>query len=133
MIRWRSFVLGGLTFTAAHLVQVAAWRPWFQPSGDYSPWFLNSGRAAALVVVCLFASGLLSSAFARWTRQESIVQSGFIAAGAVIAMTVVLLVTGLGSLFPIALAIGAAIAALSSMAGGMTGWALKSVLLRLRS
>ena len=89
MIGWRSFVFGGLTFVVAQIVQVAAWHAWFQPGGDYPPWFLNSGRAAALVVCCLFVAGLVATAFAVRTRRESIIQGCYIAAGAVIAMTAV--------------------------------------------
>ena len=48
MIRWKSAALGAAVFVAAHLVLTARWREWFQPGGDFPPWFLNSGRAVAL-------------------------------------------------------------------------------------
>ena len=90
MIRWKSLVLGAVLFGIAHWLQMTWWREWFQPAGDYPPWFLNSGR-------------------------------GNLAAGAVVAMCVVLGVTGPGTLFPIALTIGTGIAAISAIAGALAG------------
>ena len=112
MIRWKNAVLGAVVFVAAHLVLWAGWREWFRPGGDFPPWFLNSGRAVVLTAVLLFIAGAL-------------VASGNLAAGAIVAMCVVLALTGPGTLFPIALTIGAGVAVISSAAGALAGSAIR--------
>jgi hypothetical protein len=121
MIRWKSLVLGAVVFVAAHWLQVAWWREWFQPGGDYAPWFLNSGRAVAFTAALLFVAGVLIGIIFRGVPQEAIVLGGNLAAGAVGAMGLVLGLTGPGNLFPIALTIGAGIAAISVIAGALAG------------
>ena len=54
MFRLTSFLSGAAAFTAAHAVEVIAWRDVFAPAGDYAPWFLNAGRAVAFTAACLF-------------------------------------------------------------------------------
>jgi hypothetical protein len=124
MIRWKSLALGAAVFAAAHLAQVALWREWFQPGGDFSPWFLNSGGAVAFTTGWLFAAGALLGSTTRSALRESIIAGGNLAAGAAVAMGVVLAVIGPGNLFPIALAIGAGIALFGSVAGALVGFAL---------
>ena len=121
MIRWKSLVLGAVVFGIAHWLQMAWWREWFQPGGDFPPWFLNSGRAVAVTAGLLFVAGVLLGIVSRGVSQEAIVAAGYLAAGAVAAMGVVLGVTGPGNLFPIALTIGAGIAAVSAIAGALAG------------
>jgi hypothetical protein len=121
MIRWKSLVLGAVVFGIAHWLQITWWREWFEPSGDYSPWFLNSGRAVAVTAGLLFVTGVLLGIVSRGVAPEAIVAGGNLAAGAVAAMGVVLGVTGPGTLFPIALTIGAGIAAISAIAGTLAG------------
>jgi hypothetical protein len=60
-------------------------------------------------------------------RRESIIRGANVAAGALLAMIVVMSVIGPGNLFPIAIAIGAAIAAASGGAGALAGWSLRRV------
>ena len=124
MIRWKSVALGAAVFAAAHLVQMEFWREWFQPGGDYPPWFLNSGRAVAFTAGLLLVSGVLIGITSRGEPRESIIAGGNLATGAFVAMGVVLAATGPGNLFPIALAIGAGIAAVSSVAGALAGSAM---------
>lgn len=124
MIRWKSAVLGAIVFVAAHLVLMAAWRAWFQPGGDFPPWFLNSGRAVAFTAVLLFSTGVLVGFATAGPAAQSAVAGGNLAAGAIVAMLVVLALTGPGTLFPIALAIGAGVAVLSSVTGALAGSAL---------
>jgi hypothetical protein len=121
MIRWKSLVLGAAVFATAHWLEMAWWREWFQPGGDYPPWFLNSGRAVAVTAGLLFVAGVLVGIVSRGVSREAIVSGGNLSAGAVAAMGVVLGVTGPGNLFPIALAIGAGIAAISAIAGALAG------------
>ena len=121
MIRWKSLVLGAVVFAVAHWLQVTWWRDWFQPGGDYPPWFLNSGRAVAFTAGLLFVAGVLIGMLSRGVSQEAIVLVGNLAGGAVAAMGVVLGLTGPGTLFPIALIIGAGISAISAIAGALVG------------
>ena len=121
MVRWKSLVLGAVLFAFAHWLQVTWWREWFQASGDYPPWFLNSGRAVAFTAGLLFVAGVLLGMISRGVSQEAIVLGGNLAGGAVAAMGVVLGLTGPGTLFPIALIIGAGISAISAIAGALVG------------
>jgi hypothetical protein len=120
MIRWKSTLLGAGTFAVAHLVEATWWLTWFR--GVYAPWFLNSGRAVAFTAGCQFlASAIVSTRDPR----ETLVRGAYVAAGAAAAMVVVLAVVGLGTLFPIALAIGAIVLAATSVAGGLAGSGLR--------
>jgi hypothetical protein len=125
MIRWKSAVLGAVVFVTAHLVLMAGWREWFLPGGDFPPWFLNSGRAVVLTAVLLFIAGAFVGLTTRGTVRESLVASGNLAAGAIVAMCVVLALTGLGTLFPIALTIGAGVVVMSIAAGALAGSAIR--------
>jgi hypothetical protein len=127
MIRWKSVLLGAMTFLAAHAVESAAWTTWFR--GEYAPWFLNSGRAVAFTAGSLLiiglAVGLNTSAW-----RDSMITAGNLLAGAIAAMVVVLFAVGPGTLFPIAIAIGAVVLGVSSAAGVLAGSALRSGLSR---
>jgi hypothetical protein len=125
MIRWKSAALGAAVFGAAHLVLTARWREWFQPGGDFPPWFLNSGRAVALTAALLFMGGVVVGLTTRGPARESIVAGGNLAAGAIVAMCLVLALTGPGTLFPIALTIGAGVVVISIAAGAMAGSAIR--------
>jgi hypothetical protein len=120
MIRWTSALVGGAAFLVAHLVQTLAWRTWFH--GTFEPWFLNSGRAVAFTASLLVVAGAVVSA-SDW--RESIVRAANVAAGALVALIVVLSVVGPGNLFPIVIAIGAAITVASAGAGALAGWSLR--------
>jgi hypothetical protein len=124
MIRWKSAALGAAVFGAAHLVLTARWREWFQPGGDFPPWFLNSGRAVALTAALLFMAGVVVGLTTRGPVRESIVAGGNLAGGAIVAMCVVLALTGPGTLFPIALTIGAGVIAFNCVAGALMAWAV---------
>ena len=121
MIRWRSVALGAAVFVAAHIVIVFGWRDWFHPGGDYPPWFLNAGRAVAFTAGALFVTGLFVGVANRGAARPSIAAGGSLAAGTVAAMCVVLVLTGPGTLFPIALAIGSLVAIISCVAGALAG------------
>jgi hypothetical protein len=123
MIRWKSALLGAGSFVVAHLVEAAWWTTWFR--GVYAPWFLNSGRAVAFTAGCQFVAAVIVSAA---DQREALVRSISLAAGAVAAMVVVLVSVGPGTLFPIALGIGAIVLAAASVAGGLAGSALRRVI-----
>jgi hypothetical protein len=124
MLRWKSLALGAAVFAAAHLAQAALWRAWFQPGGDFSPWFLNSGRAVAFTAGWLFAAGVVVGITTRGELRESILAGGNLGAGAAMAMSIALAVIGPGTIFPIALAIGAGIALFCSVAGALVGFVM---------
>jgi hypothetical protein len=53
------------------------------------------------------------------------VRGGNVAAGAIVAMIIVIIAVGPGTLFPIALAIGAVIAVISAVSGALIGWSVR--------
>jgi hypothetical protein len=124
MMRWTSLVLGAATFLAAHAIERAAWQSWFGPAN--SPWFLNSGRAVAFTTACILVAGVLAGVFSR-DRDDALVHGGNVAAGAVVAMAVVLFLgPGPGTIFPIVLVIGTVIVAMSSFAGTLLAFPFKA-------
>jgi hypothetical protein len=124
MIRWKSAVLGAVVFVTAHLVLMAGWREWFG-GDDVPPWFLNSGRAVAFTAGSLFLASVVAGLRTRGMPPDAMVTGGTVAAGAIVAMCVVLALTGPGTLFPIALSIGAGVATISSAAGALAGSAIR--------
>jgi hypothetical protein len=77
-----------------------------------------------LTAVLLFIAGAFVGLTTRGARRESLVASGNLSAGAIVAMCVVLALTGPGTLFPIALAIGAGVIVFSCVAGALTASAV---------
>ncbi|MBZ5559624.1 MAG: hypothetical protein LAO77_20340 [Acidobacteriia bacterium] len=125
MTRWKDVVFGALAFVGAHAVEAAAWRSWFAPGGDYAAWFLNSGRAVAFTAVCLFVVSLLGSALGAADQRDSLVRGAYFSGGAVASMTVVLIVVGPGTIWPIVLVGGAAIISACAVAGAYAGGAIR--------
>ena len=121
MFRLTAFLSGVAAFTAAHVVEVIAWRDVFAPVGDYPPWFLNAGRAVAFTAACLFFVSIAHTWVAGSGRQSWMVAAANLTAGAIVAMTAVLALSGFGTIFPLALAIGALIAAAACGCGGLVG------------
>src|SRR5262245_21049308 len=114
MIRWKSALVGAMTFLAAHVVESAAWTTWFR--GQYAPWFLNSGRAVGFTAGSFAIVGLIVGINTP-ARRDAVIAAGNFLAGAVAAMVIVLFAVGPGTLFPIAIVIGAAVLAVSSAVG----------------
>jgi len=127
VFRLTAFLSGAATFVAAHVVEAIAWRQVFAPVGDYPPWFLNAGRAVAFTAACLFCASIAYTWVARAIHQSWIVASGNLTAGAAVAMTAVLVLSGPGTIFPLALAIGALIAAAACGCGGFIGARLSAL------
>jgi hypothetical protein len=125
VIGWKEIIAGGLTFLVAHAMEVEAW-PWFDPAGTSTPWFLNAGRAVAFTAATLLIAGVIAGLSATISRYGAVARGCNIAAGAIVAMTIVLFAKGPGTLFPIALVFGAAIAVMSSVGGTLVGWSLAS-------
>jgi hypothetical protein len=113
------FAAGLLTFAAAHAVEVLQWVAWF--GNAYEPWFLNSGRAVAFMMACLFVSSLIAG----WLRLSGLM----FAAGAAAAMTVVLFLKhgGPGTIFPIVIAAGTVFILATCMLGVWIGGEIESV------
>lgn len=122
MIRSKLLFLGAVTFLAAHAVEVAGWRSWFY--GVYAPWFLNSSRAVAVTAGALMIVGAIV-ALTTPDRRGWLIAGLNLAAGAMAAMIVVLFSVGPGTLFPIAITIGAMVVAASSVAGALAGAAVR--------
>lgn len=124
MIRVRALALGAAAFVISHAVESAMWQSTFAPGSSVNPWFLNSGRAVAFTAACLLAAAVVATALERrgpW-RGRSVLPAGFnVAAGAWIAMAVVLATIGPGTIFPIALAFAAVVAAVSCGVGAFLG------------
>jgi len=114
------FASGFVAFVAAHLVESAKWADWF--GAQYRPWFLNSGRAAAFTAACIF----VVSATAVMRSDRPLARAATVAMGAVTAMIVVFFVGGdPGSIFPIVIATGSAVIAVSAFAGALAARALR--------
>ena len=122
MIRSKLLFLGAATFLAAHAVEVAGWSSWFY--GVYAPWFLNSSRAVAVTAGALMIVGAIV-ALTTPDRTGWLIAGLNLAAGAMAAMIVVLFSVGPGTLFPIAITIGAMVVAVSSIAGALAGAAVR--------
>jgi len=127
MIKPKLLFLGAATFLAAHAVEAAAWSAWFY--GVYAPWFLNSGRAVAFTAASLMAAAAIV-AIVSDSRLPWLVAGLNLAVGAVGAMIVVLFTVGPGTLFPIAIATGAAVVGVSSLAGALAGLAVRYATVR---
>ena len=130
MIRWRALVLGVLSFLVAHGVLLIGWRTWFEPGGAHTAWFLNSGRGVAFTVACLVAGGAIAGAIGRGAPSDRMITGAAFAAGAVIAMAIVLFSGGPGTIFPIVLGAGAVIALISGIAGALAGGAVRQAMSR---
>jgi hypothetical protein len=111
------FVAGLVTFVAAHGIEVMKWADWF--GNAYEPWFLNSGRAVAFTMACLFVSSLIAG----WLRLSGLM----FAAGAAAAMTVMLFLKhgGPGTIFPIVIAAGTVFILAISLLGVWIGGELR--------
>ena len=85
---------------------------------------MAAGRAAALTMSSMFVLSVIV------TRRSNrpLIQGLMIAAGGVTAMTIVLLLTGQGTLFPIVLAMGSGLLVLSSAMGAWIGAQIGRVL-----
>jgi hypothetical protein len=116
-----SVVLGASAFLASHALEVVEWQA-FDPRLAYKPWFLNSGRAVLFTAAWLFAAATVEGAVAAVDRLDAVARGVSLAAGALIAMVVVIFWAGPGTIVPIALAFGAAIAAIAAVAGSLIGW-----------
>jgi hypothetical protein len=123
MIKWRDAVFGAATFLATHAVVVRKWATWFD--GQHEPWFLNSGRAVGFTALCLLVAGLVASASWARRRDDVMAHGATVAAGAVLAMTVVLITAGPGTIFPIVIVFGGMVVLFSSAIGSLIVWPFK--------
>lgn len=124
MTQWWRFVLGAVTFLLAHAAIVVGWTAWFDPSGRYAAWFLNSGRGVGFTVACLAGASAATASFRSYTLRERVAAGVVFAAGAAIAMTAILLSGDPGTIFPIVLVVGWLIALASSVSGAVVAGAI---------
>jgi hypothetical protein len=117
-------IVGGAAFLLSHVLMVFSWAS-FSPGAGYRPWFLNAGRAVLFTAIWLLAAAAVDSALAASTRRDALVRGANVAAGAFLAMVIVIVAAGPGTLFPIALAIGAAIALICAVSGALVGWSVQ--------
>jgi hypothetical protein len=122
MARWLGFVIGLLAFSLAHAIEVAKWALWF--GGAHAPWFLNSGRAIAFTLGCVFAASLIAGVLR--------LSGAMLAAGAATAMALVLLFEGSGTIVPIVLAAGGLMLAAASLLGAWLGLEIAGLSLQRR-
>lgn len=117
MSRWIGFVIGVLTFLAAHVIEVWKWGTWF--GGPYEPWFLNAGAPLAFTMGAVFVVSLAVG----WLATQRRVRGVTIAAGSFAAMSAVLFLKpgGAGTIFPIVMAFGGLALLLSSVIGALIG------------
>lgn len=91
---------------------------------DHGGWFPNSGFGVRTIGRTFGATGLLAGLL----RQSGLVEASLIVAGAILAMTIVLFSIGPGAIFPIVLAIGAAVVLGATAVGALVGAAVRLVL-----
>jgi len=109
--RFQSFLLGLTTFAGAHNVEVLLWPVWF--GGMHDPWFLNSGRAIAFTMTCMFGASVVAGILG--------LSGAWIAAGGAMAMAIVLSLQGGSTIFPIVIAGGGLFIASASLLGTWVG------------
>ena len=118
------FALGAFAFLAAHGVDIMMWSTAF--GGEHEPWFLNSGKAVAFTLACVFAAGAAGGGLGL---------SGLaIAAGSFVALTIVLFGKegGPGTIFPIVMAVGGLFVMGSSALGAWIGTEIRREVRRRR-
>ncbi len=125
-MRWTIAVLGALAFAAAHLTLRAVW-PWADAGRTDIVWFLNAGRGVAVTGAWLFVAAALAAGACAQDSQAALRRGADFGLGAAAAMAVALFAVGPGSLFPIAIVIGAVVVGVSSVAGALAGWACRAL------
>ena len=126
IMRWTSALLGALAFLAAHLLGRAVW-PWLDGGRCEPAWFLNAAGGVALTAALLFLAAALRTGAAAVDRRRALQRGIDVAIGAAGAMVAVLFAIGPGTLFPLAIAIGALVIAGSAVAGALAGWGCRAL------
>jgi len=125
-MRWKTVVVGALAFLATHAVVRGAWS-WLDSGRGHPAWFLNAGSGVAVTASLLFMTAALRSAAVAADRRAAVQQGIDLALGAAVAMAVVLFAIGAGTLFPIAIVLGAVVIAAATVAGALAGWACRAL------
>jgi hypothetical protein len=131
-MQWRRGLLGACTFGMTHILLVVMWHKWFDTGNGEVPWFMNS-VSAVTVASMVFATVSAVDALVFQTRLDaSIIAATNVTGGAVAIMIVVLFshAGGPGTLFPVAILIGAFILVASGVVGAIAGSGLRLVLSR---
>ena len=115
-----SGILGSLAFCAAQIPLLLLTRP--IPGITAPGWFLNSGRNVLLVAVALAAGALGLTARKSASDRDAV----FYGLGAITAMIVTLVATGLGTIFPIVVVVGCGLITFAVGLGGTCGAGLRA-------
>jgi VIT1/CCC1 family predicted Fe2+/Mn2+ transporter len=124
MARVKLLVIGAVAFSAMHVLFVETWQTWFDGGAGHPAWFMNSATTVAITAIAFAVINLIHALVDRdERRQAALVAAAAITVGATVPMVVVLftLPGGPGTLFPIAIVIGAAIFFVSGASGGYLG------------
>ena len=120
-----SVVIGIAAFGIAHGLVAGTWlRETMAPNPMFRPWFTNS-TAAVLLTAGVVAVAAFAYALASGGRQSAMMRGITVGAGAILAMTAVMIRIGIGTLGPIALLIGAVVLIAAGTAGGGAAAAMK--------
>ena len=94
--------------------------------GEHEPWFLNSGKAVAFTLACVFVAGAAGGGLG--------LPGLAIAAGSFVALTLVLFVKegGPGTIFPIVMTVGGLFVMGSSALGAWIGTEIRREVRRRR-
>lgn len=91
---------------------------------EHSGWFLNSGLGVRVISRTFIVTGILAGLL----RHGGLMDAALIAAGAVLAMTIVLFSIGPGTIFPIVVAFGTAAVFGATGIGAVVGVAARRLL-----
>ena len=122
-LRWRAILSGAAAFLLAHNLERVMWTTWFTDAQSMVPWFLNSGRAVALTVACVFVAEVLSGAGER-DRRELMLHAANVSGGAIVALIFALFASGPGTIAPLVIIIGGALVIAGAFAGTLVVRAL---------
>ena len=122
MKRLAAVIAGAVTFLAVHAILVRTWPVWSSGADGFAPWFMNSGRAVLLAAAVFLAVSAICGATLSEPRAESAAMTaGHVTIGAVLVMIGVLfrLPGGPGTLFPVAIVVGALVIGGASVTGAV--------------
>jgi len=124
-LRWRAILSGAAAFLLAHNLERVMWTTWFTDAQSMVPWFLNSGRAVAVTLLCVFVAEVLSGLFEP-DRHDLVRHAANVSAGAIIALIFALFASGPGTIAPLVIIIGGALVIAAAFAGSLVVRALSA-------
>jgi hypothetical protein len=118
---WLLLLSGAATFLAAHATEMAA------QIGGPDPWFISAAPSALLTTAAMLLVALVVGAQTAGALVEAFLGGIFLAVGAAVPLIGTLFThpRGPGNLFPIAIAIGVSVLAVSCVVGAIGGWTMR--------